>query len=90
MLARVKLKDQLLELVRRHVPDLPSVSVGLEQANLSDAGLSSMAAVKLMLAIEATFEIAIPDAELTPENFATVDAIHALVARLLADGRRPH
>ena len=43
-----------------------------------------MATVKLMLAIEAAFDIAIPDAELTPENFRSIAAIEALVERLRA------
>ena len=44
-----------------------------------------MAAVRLMLSIEAAFAIAIPDAELTPENFATTDSIEALIRRMHAD-----
>ena len=51
-------------------------------ASLPEAGLTSMAAVKLMLAIEAEFGIAIPDADLTPENFADVRARRG-------DGRAP-
>jgi acyl carrier protein len=43
-----------------------------------------MAAVRLMLSIEAAFAIAIPDAELTPENFVTTDSIEALIRRMHA------
>ena len=43
-----------------------------------------MATVKLMLAVEAAFDVAIPDAELTPENFRSIAAIEALLERLLA------
>jgi acyl carrier protein len=37
-----------------------------------------------MLAIEAAFNIAIPDAELTPANFANLGKVETLVARLRA------
>jgi acyl carrier protein len=43
-----------------------------------------VAAVRLMLEIEAAFDIAIPDADLTPENFASLASIEALVRRLRA------
>jgi acyl carrier protein len=49
---------------------------------LQDAGLTSIATVKLMLAIEAAYDIAIPEDDLTPENFRSIAAIEALVARL--------
>ena len=54
------------------------------QDNLREAGLTSMATVKLMLAIEAAYDVAIPDAELTPENFRSITTIEALLERLLA------
>ena len=53
-------------------------------ADLQEAGLTSMATVKLMLAIEAAYDVAIPDAELTPENFRSIAAIEALLERLKA------
>ena len=37
-----------------------------------------------MLAIEAAFDIAIPDEELTPENFRSIATIEALLERLQA------
>ena len=43
-----------------------------------------MATVKLMLAIEAAYDVAIPDPELTPENFRSIAAIEALLERLRA------
>jgi acyl carrier protein len=84
MLDRVNVADRLTDIVRQHAPNLPSDAVAAVRANLSDAGLTSMAAVRLMLSIEAAFAIAIPDADLTPEHFATIAAMQALVERLLA------
>jgi acyl carrier protein len=85
MLENGNLSNRLLDIVRRHAPGLPAPPESARAANLPDAGLTSMPAVRLMLAIEAAFAIAIPDAELTPNNFATVDAIQGLVERLLAN-----
>lgn len=50
---------------------------------LSDLGLSSLKMVKLMLAVEVEFDIAIPQAEITPENFHSLDSIRSLVNRTL-------
>ncbi len=82
MLARTDVATTVLHLLRRHTPSLPALDEDAAVASLPDAGLTSMASVKLMLALEAEFAIAIPDADLTPENFATLGAIVALVERL--------
>jgi acyl carrier protein len=51
--------------------------------DLSAAGLNSMAMVKLMLSVEAAFNVAIPDADLSPENFRSIRSVETLVGRLL-------
>jgi acyl carrier protein len=81
MLDRVDLASRLLALARPFAPGLPASDALARSASLANAGLTSMAAVRLMLAVEAAFDIAIPDAELTPENFATADSIAALILR---------
>ena len=48
--------------------------------NLRNAGLTSLDMVNLMLAIEAEFDIEIPQSAMTPDNFDTVAAIDALVS----------
>ena len=48
--------------------------------NLRDAGLTSLDMVNLMLAIEAEFDIEIPQSAMTPDNFDTIRAIEALVS----------
>jgi acyl carrier protein len=50
------------------------------QQNLRDAGLTSLDMVNLMLAIEAEFDVEIPQSAMTPENFDTIAAIDALLA----------
>lgn len=47
--------------------------------NLREAGLTSLDMVNLMLALEAEFDIEIPQSAMTPDNFDTVAAIERLV-----------
>jgi acyl carrier protein len=54
-------------------------------AQLSDLGISSLKMVNLMLAVELEFNITIPQADITPENFHSLATIDALVARALAN-----
>jgi acyl carrier protein len=84
MLDRVPPSDRLLDIARGFAPALPSSVAAARDASLSEAGLTSMGAVRLMLAVEAAFDIALPEAELTPANFATIRAIEAMLARLRA------
>jgi acyl carrier protein len=51
---------------------------------LSDLGVTSLKMVNLMLAVEVEFDIAIPQSDITPENFQSVDSIQALVRRILS------
>jgi acyl carrier protein len=51
---------------------------------LSELGVSSLKMVNLMLAVELEFDIAIPQSDITPENFHSVAAIHSLVVRTLS------
>jgi acyl carrier protein len=50
---------------------------------LVDAGLTSMDMVNLMLSVEAEFDFTIPQAEITPENFQSVDTLCRMVAAQL-------
>ena len=51
---------------------------------LSDLGVSSLKMVNLMLAVELEFDIAIPQSDITPENFHSVAAMQSLVVRTLS------
>ena len=52
-------------------------------AKLVDAGLTSMDMVNLMLSVEAEFDFAIPQAEITPENFQSIETLARMVAAQL-------
>ena len=51
---------------------------------LVDAGLTSMDMVNLMLGVEAEFDFMIPQDQITPENFQSVETLERLVAGQLA------
>ena len=51
---------------------------------LVDVGLTSMDMVNLMLAVEAEFDFTIPQSEITPENFQSVETLSRLVMSQLA------
>ena len=53
-------------------------------AQLSELGISSLKLVNLMLAVEVEFDIAIAQADITPENFHSLQTIEMLVDRTLA------
>ncbi len=89
------LNDRLIRLVGQLLG--PNASLPdpfpLEQ-QLSDLGVTSLKMVNLMLAIEFEFDILIPQAEITPENFHSLGTITSLVERTLsanssAGGLRP-
>lgn len=61
---------------------------GVERAlgrdeDLTEAGLSSLDMVNLMLAVETEFDVKIPDRDMTPSNFRSLGRIEALLAGLL-------
>jgi acyl carrier protein len=73
----IELVQQLLDAGARIAEPFP-----LDQ-QLSELGISSLKMVNLMLSVESAFDIMIPQAEITPENFHSVATIRSLVERTL-------
>ncbi len=84
-LANGKIDDRLVDLVKHLLgaSAAPPDPFPFEQ-QLSDLGISSLKMVNLMLAVEIEFDIAIPQSDITPENFHSLASIEALVGRTLA------
>lgn len=59
------------------------------EADLHDAGLSSFAAVQLMLAIEEEFGLEFPERMLNRGTFRSIAALGRAVDELLRDAPRP-
>lgn len=50
--------------------------------HLVDSGMTSMAMVDLMLAVEAEFDITIPQREMTPTNFQSIASLAHMLAKI--------
>ena len=73
-------KDRITAIASRMLHKRGVTTVPRLDDNLREAGLTSLDMVNLMLAIEAEFDIEIPQSAMTPENFDTVMAIETLVS----------
>lgn len=80
--AELTLRESLIALVRR-ILGPPAAARPLPiDARLADLGMSSLKMVSLMLAMEVEFNIAIPQEEITPDNFASIASVEAVIVRL--------
>lgn len=75
-------RERLILLVRRILGSQAAGRPLPIDARLSELGISSIKLVSLMLAIEADFNLTIPQAEITPESFASITSIEAMLGRL--------
>ena len=84
MQAANDVQSRLLALVRS-ILEQNAIATDPEPATLLvDVGLTSMDMVNLMLAVEAEFDFTIPQSEITPENFQSVETLTRLVVGRLA------
>lgn len=75
-------RERLLALVEQILANQPADrSLSIDDP-LAAIGLSSVDMVNLMLAVEAEFDLTIPAADITPENFRSIATIEALIGRL--------
>ncbi|HSY55953.1 MAG TPA: phosphopantetheine-binding protein [Bradyrhizobium sp.] len=82
--ANADVESRLLALVKS-ILDQNAITAQLAPATLLvDVGLTSMDMVNLMLAVEAEFDFTIPQEEITPDNFQSVETLKTLVVRQLA------
>jgi acyl carrier protein len=83
-LPRNEVCDRLIALVKQVIgPSAAFPDPFPLGSQLSDLGISSLKMVNLMLAVELEFDIAIPQSDITPENFQSVSSILALVEKTL-------
>ena len=73
-------KDRITAIASRMLLKRGVTTIPGSTDNLRDAGLTSLDMVNLMLAIEAEFDIEIPQSAMTPDNFDTIAAMDALVS----------
>lgn len=75
-------RERLLTLVRKAMGAPGANRPIAVDARLAELGISSIKMVGLMLAIEAEFNITIEQGEITPENFASIASIEAMLERI--------
>ena len=76
------LRERLIALIRQ-ILGPPAAARPLQiDARLADLGMSSLKLVNLMLAMEVQFDVAIPQGEITPENFESIASVEALIVKL--------
>jgi acyl carrier protein len=75
-------RERLLTLVRKAMGTPGATRPLAVDARLPELGISSIKMVGLMLAIEAEFDITIAQSEITPENFASIASIEAMLERI--------
>jgi acyl carrier protein len=75
-------RERLIGLIRQILGQAGGARPMPIDARLSDLGMSSIKMVKLMLAIEVEFNLAIPQTDITPENFESIASVEAMLNRL--------
>jgi acyl carrier protein len=76
-------QNRIIKLVKGILEQNSLAAEVTRSARLVDIGLTSMDMVNLMLGVEAEFDFTIPQAEITPENFQSVDTLQRMVVNQL-------
>jgi acyl carrier protein len=76
-------RERIVGLVERILERTAGAAPLAATARLSELGMSSMKMINLMLAIEVEFDLSIPQADITPDNFESIASVETLVVRLL-------
>ena len=74
-----ELRNRITKLVKSILEQNSLTADVAPSAKLVDAGLTSMDMVNLMLGVEAEFDFTIPQSEITPENFQSVETLERMV-----------
>ena len=78
-------RAQVRDILARHGRLSVSIAEIHDGSDLHAAGLTSLATVGLMLALEECFDIEFPDALLSRKTFSSIDALAAAVDHLRSD-----
>jgi len=83
----IDIRNRIAVLVKGILEQNSIAAEVMPAAPLVDIGLTSMDMVNLMLGVEAEFDFMIPQEQITPENFQSVDALVRLVAGQLGEAQ---
>jgi acyl carrier protein len=74
------IRERIVSLVKAILEQNEIAADVTPAARLVDVGLTSMDMVNLMLSVEAEFDFTIPQDQITPENFQSVETLERMVA----------
>ena len=80
---QANIQDRILVLVKSILAQNTIIAKVEPATLLVDVGLTSMDMVNLMLGVEAEFDFTIPQSEITPENFQSVESLERMIAAQL-------
>lgn len=78
-----EVKSRLLEFLRSEIFD-PSVQIE-EETDLIEAGLDSLSLLQILMFVQSSFNLRIPEAEINEERIRCPDSIAQLIYELQAD-----
>jgi acyl carrier protein len=76
-------QDRILALVKSILEQNAITADVQAESRLVDVGLTSMDMVNLMLSVEAEFDFTIPQDQITPENFQSVQTLQSMIVQQL-------
>jgi acyl carrier protein len=76
-------QDRILALVKSILRQNAITADVHAESRLVDVGLTSMDMVNLMLSVEAEFDFTIPQDQITPENFQSVQTLQSMIVQQL-------
>ena len=77
------IRNRVMALVKAILEQNAITATVEPDTRLVDVGLTSMDMVNLMLGVEAEFDFTIPQAEITPENFQSIQTLERMIAAQL-------
>jgi acyl carrier protein len=81
------IRDRIIALVKSILEQNEITADIAPGAKLVDIGLTSMDMVNLMLGVEAEFDFTLPQDQITPENFQSVETLERLVVGQLQSAK---
>jgi acyl carrier protein len=73
------IRNRIILLVKAILEQNEIAADAAPDARLVDIGLTSMDMVNLMLGVEAEFDFTIPQDQITPENFQSVETLERMI-----------
>jgi len=77
----INIKADLHEFIFQELIFSPDADNFSDNENLIEAGLDSMAIMRLVMFIEERFNVTLPDNEVEPENIQTIQALQQWILR---------